>query len=222
MVQITVMNITHILLGSTAAILIAALILSYSSMRNGEQEGFRITNAKVLMDENARLQAEISRLQAGQVNERPTPPLTPPQNMTSQRLAQLEEQRRLLKDQLDAEIKKRKLAEEEAQVMTEREAGKLNKEQRRAKRISMATVMAQVGEVAEDQGIFLIVLDVKYKDQVREGREFAIRRGTGIIGRLVVSRIDIDDNYFADPLPGSFPGGSIDVKVGDELIVAPQ
>ncbi len=106
--------------------------------------------------------------------------------------------------------------------MTEREAGKLNKEQRRAKRISMATVMAQVGEVAEDQGIFLIVLDVKYKDQVREGREFAIRRGTGIIGRLVVSRIDIDDNYFADPLPGSFPGGSIDVKVGDELIVAPQ
>ncbi len=222
MVQIRVMNITHILLGSTAAILIAALILSYSSMRNGEQEGFRITNAKVLMDENARLQAEISRLQAGQVNERPTPPLTPPQNMTSQRLAQLEEQRRLLKDQLDAEIKKRKLAEEEAQVMTEREAGKLNKEQRRAKRISMATVMAQVGEVAEDQGIFLIVLDVKYKDQVREGREFAIRRGTGIIGRLVVSRIDIDDNYFADPLPGSFPGGSIDVKVGDELIVAPQ
>ncbi|MDG1358040.1 MAG: hypothetical protein P8P36_07590 [Akkermansiaceae bacterium] len=216
------MNITQILLGSTAAILIAALILSYSAMKGGEEEGFRLTSAKVLMDENARLQAEISRLQAGQAYAGSTPALTPPQNMSSQRLAELEEQKRLLKDQLDAEIKKRKLAEEEAEVMTEREAGKLNKDQRRAKRISMATVMAQVEEVAEDQGIFLIVLDVKHKKHVREGGEFAIRRGTGIIGRLVVSRIDIDDNYFADPLPGSFPGGSIDVKVGDELIVAPQ
>jgi hypothetical protein len=222
LVQIEVMNITHILLGSTAAILIAALILSYSAMKGGEEEGYQLTSAKVLMDENARLQAEINRLQAGQAYAGSTPVMPPPQNMTAQRLVELEEQKRLLSEQLDAERKKREVAEQEAEVITEREAGKLNKDQRRAKMISIATVMAQVSEVAQDQGIFVIVLDVKVASQVREGRELAIRRGTGIIGRLVVSRIDIDDNYFADPLPGSFPGGSIDVKVGDELIVAPQ
>jgi hypothetical protein len=216
------MNITHILLGSTAAILIAALILSYNSMKSGEDEAYRFTNAKVLMNENARLQAEISRLQAGQVYQGSPQTVTPPQNITTQRMAELEEQKRLLLEQLEAERKKRELAEAEAEVITERETGKLNKEQRRAKMISIATVMAQVSEVAQDQGIFVVVLDVKVPNQVREGRELAIRRGTGIIGRLVVSRIDIDGNYFADPLPGSFPGGFIDVKVGDELIVPPQ
>ena len=83
--------------------------------------------------------------------------------------------------------------------MTEREAGKQNKEQRRAKLISMATLMAQVSEVAQDQGIYVIVLDVKLPNHVREGTELAIRRGTGIIGRLVVSRIDIDDNFLQTP-----------------------
>lgn len=216
------MNVTHILLGSTAAILIAALILSYKSMKGGEEESFRMTSAKVLMDENARLQAEINRLQAGQAYPGSSAPITNHRNVDSQRLAEFEEQNRLLREQLDVERKKRELAEEEAEVITKREVGKLNKDQRRAKMISIATVMAQVSEVAQDQGIFVIVLDVKVPNQVREGRELAIRRGTGIIGRLVVSRIDIDDNYFADPIPGSFPGGSIDVKVGDELIVAPK
>ena len=215
------MNITHILLGSTAAILIAALILSYNAMRGGEDENFRLTNAKVLMDENARLQAEISRLQMDRGYAGSRSEATIPQGMTPQYKEDLEEQNRLLKEQLNAESKKLEVAQKEAEAIAEREAGKLNKDQRRAKRISIATVMAQVSEVAQDQGIFVIVLDVKVPGQVREGRELAIRRGTGIIGRLVVSRIDIDDNHFADPLPGTFPGGSIDVKVGDELIVAP-
>jgi hypothetical protein len=50
--------------------------------------------------------------------------------------------------------------------------------------------------------------------------ELAIRRGTGIIGRIIVSNI-ADGATFADPLPGTFPGGSVDVKVGDELIIPP-
>ena len=141
--------------------------------------------------------------------------------MSVEKLGELEEQNILLREQVAAEKKKREQAEAETEVMTEREAGKQNREQRRAKLISIATLMAQVSEVAQDQGIYVIVLDVKLANQVREGTELAIRRGTGIIGRLVVSRIDIDDNFFADPLPGSFPGGKIDVKIGDELIVPP-
>ena len=215
------MNITHILLGSTAAMLIAALILSYSAMKGGEAEDDRRTSAKALMEENFRLQAEISRMRTNQASGGSPQAASPPQNMSVEKLGELEEQNILLREQVAAEKKKREQAEAETEVMTEREAGKQNKEQRRAKLISIATLMAQVSEVAQDQGIYVIVLDVKLANQVREGTELAIRRGTGIIGRLVVSRIDIDDNFFADPLPGSFPGGKIDVKIGDELIVPP-
>ena len=215
------MNITHILLGSTAAMLIAALILSYSAMKGGEAEDGRRTSAKALMEENFRLQAEIARMRTNQAYGGSQQAAIPPANMSVEKLGELEEQNRLLQQQVLAEKKKREQAEAETEVMTEREAGKQNKEQRRAKLISAATLMAQVSEVAQDQGIYVIVLDVKVPNQVREGTELAIRRGTGIIGRLVVSRIDIDDNFFADPLPGSFPGGKIDVEVGDELIVPP-
>lgn len=215
------MNITHILLGSTAAMLIAALILSYSAMKGGEAEDGRRTSAKALMEENFRLQAEIARMRTNQAYGGSQQAAIPPANMSVEKLGELEEQNRLLQQQVLAEKKKREQAEAETEVMTEREAGKQNKEQRRGKLISVATLMAQVSEVAQDQGIYVIVLDVKVPNQVREGTELAIRRGTGIIGRLVVSRIDIDDNFFADPLPGSFPSGEIDVNIGDELIVPP-
>ena len=215
------MNITHILLGSTAAMLIAALILSYSAMKGGEAEDGRRTSAKALMEENFRLQAEIARMRTSQAYGGSPLAASAPQNMSVEKLGELEEQNRLLQEQIVTEKKKREQAEAETEVMTERESGKQNKEQRRAKLISVATLMAQVSEVAQDQGIYVIVLDVKLPNQVREGRELAIRRGTGIIGRLVVSSIDIDDNVFADPLLGSFPGGKIDVKIGDELIVPP-
>jgi len=215
------MNITQILLGSTAAILLAALILSYSAMKGSEAEDGRRYSAKELMEDNARLQAEIARLRTGQDLSGGNPEVEMPERMSTGRLSELEEQNRLLKEQITAEKNKREQAEAETLVMTERQSGKLNKERRRAKLISMATLMAQVKEVAEEGGIHVIVLDVKMREQVRVGTELAVRRGTGIIGRLTVSTIDNDGNCFADPLPGTFPGGNIDVKVGDELIVAP-
>ena len=65
-----------------------------------------------------------------------------------------------------------------------------------------------------------MVIDVKMHEQVRVGTELAIRRGTGIIGRLTVSS-EAEGSFFADPLPGTFPGGSIDIETGDELIKPP-
>lgn len=216
------MNVTHILLGSTAAILVAALILSYNAMRGGEAEEGRRASAETLMADNARLQAEIARLRNTDKVQGPVQSTNSSQGVSTEQVLELQEQNRLLKEQITAEAKKVEQAQAEIEVIVQREAGKQNKEQRRAELIAIATLMAQVSEVAQDQGIFVIVLDVKFPQQVKEGSELAIRRGTGIIGRLVVSRIDIDGNFFADPLPGSFPGGSVDVKVGDELIVPPR
>ena len=60
------MNITQILLGSTAAMLLAALILSYGAMKGGEAEDGRKHSATELLQENVRLQAEVTRLRTGQ------------------------------------------------------------------------------------------------------------------------------------------------------------
>ena len=76
--------------------------------------------------------------------------------------------------------------------MNERHSEKHNKEARRARLISQAMLMAQVKEVAKDEKsgvVQLVVLDVKVPQSVRMGTELAIRRGTGIIGRLSVSNI---------------------------------
>lgn len=219
--QIPRMNITQILLGSTAALLLAALILSYGAMRGDEANDGRRHSATELMQENARLQAEITRLRTGQPVPSATPQVDSPDTMSKEKLKEIEEQNRILQEQFAAEKKKREQAEAETRAITERQSGRLNKEERRAKVIAAAMLMAQVKEVAEAEGMRVIVIDVKMREHVRTGTELAVRRGTGIIGRLKVSRIDEEGNYFADPLPGSFPGGSVDVKVGDELIVPP-
>lgn len=217
------MNITQILLGSTAAMLLVALILSFSAMKSGEAEDGREQTATELMEENARLQAEIERLRSGRAIAGPAAAVEAPNGMSEKELDAIKENNRLLTEQLEAAKKEKELAEQEAAAITERQAGKHDKEGRRARLISQAMLMAQVKEVAKDEesGIHVIVLDVKMREQVRVGTELAIRRGTGIIGRLNVSS-ESDGNVFADPLPGTFPSGEIDVKTGDELIIPPM
>ena len=56
------MNITQILLGATAAMLLAALGLSYMSMRDGEAGDSRKQKAVELLQENASYEAELKRL----------------------------------------------------------------------------------------------------------------------------------------------------------------
>ena len=214
------MNITQILLGSTAAMLLAALILSYGAMKGGEAEDGRKHTATELMQENVRLQAEIDRLRQGLPVAGAVVEVEPPESMSKSKLQEIEEQNELLRHQLAEAEKKKTQAEAETLAITERQSGKLNKEERRARLIAQAMLMAQVKEVAEQEGIYVIVLDVKVPQSVRMNTELAVRRGTGIIGRLTVSNI-AEGNVFADPLPGTFPSGQVDVKVGDELIIPP-
>ncbi len=216
------MNITQILLGSTAAMLLVALILSYTAMRNGETEDARDNTAKSLMEENQRLQAEIDRLRRGSPIAAPVTAVEKPNGMSEKELDAIKEKNRLLALQLEEAKKKEELAKKEAAALTERQAGKHDKQARRARMIEQAMLMAQVKEVATDKetGFQVIVLDVKMRGQVRIGTVLGIRRGTGIIGQLTVTS-ESEGNFFADPLPGTFPGGEIDIKAGDELIKPP-
>lgn len=217
------MNITQILLGSTAAMLAVALILSYTAMKNGEAEDSREHSAAELMEENQRLQAEIERLRSGRPIAAPAPGVEKPEGTSEKELEAIKEKNRLLAEQLEAAKKQEELAKQEAAAITERQSGKHDKEARRARLIQQAMLMAQVKEVAKDEksgAVQLVVIDVKMHGQVRIGTELAIRRGTGIVGRLTVSS-EADGSFFADPLPGTFPGGTVDVKTGDELIIPP-
>lgn len=209
------MNITQILLGSTAAMLVAALILSYSAMKDGEGEDGRRQTAKELIDENARLQAELDRMRGGQPMAAPQP-AEKPDSMSATKLRELEEQNRKLLADKEAAEKKQKQAEAETLAMNERASGQHDKQARRAKLIAQAMLMAQVKEVAKVDGkIQFVVLDVK-QSNVRMGSRLAIRRNTGIVGEVEITRMDAEATV-ADPLPNAV--GKIDIKQGDELII---
>ena len=97
------MNVTQILLGSTAAMLLAALILSYGAMRGGEAADGRKHSASELMQENARLQSEIDRLRRGQPIAGAIPQIESPESISETKLREIEEQNALLQEQLAAE-----------------------------------------------------------------------------------------------------------------------
>ena len=214
------MNITQILLGAIAAILLALLGFSYTSMRHGEAANDRKDRAIALLQEEASYKAELKRLRSGHPITPSTTPIAVPVSPTEDKLKEMEIANKLLREQVLRSEKKAEQAEEETLAMNGIRAEKYEKAARRARLISQAMLMAQVKEVAQQDSIFVIVLDVKMPQAVRMDTELAIRRGTGIIGRVIVSNIDAGA-VFADPLPGTFPGGSIDVKVGDELIIPP-
>lgn len=200
--------------------LLAALGFSYISMRKGEAGDSRKQRAVELLQEKASYEAEIKRLKSGQPLTSPVIPAAPPAQVSTEKIQEMELANKLLREQVLRSEKKVQQAEEETLAMNERHSEKYDKAARRARLIGQAMLMAQVKEVAEQEGIFVIVLDVKMPQSVRMNTELAIRRGTGIIGRVIVSNIN-EGAVFADPLPGTFPGGSIDVKVGDELIIPP-
>jgi len=149
----------------------------------------------------------------------PTPePAEIPDSMSAAKLRELEEQNKQLLAAKEAAEKKQQQAEAETLGMNERAVEQNDKAARRARLISQAMLMAQVKEVVLENGqVQFVVIDVK-QSNVRMGSRLAIRRNTGIVGEVVVSRMDAEAT-FADPLPNAV--GEIDIKQGDELIVPP-
>ena len=214
------MNITQILLGAIAAILLAALGFSYNTMRHGEKQDERKEQAQLLLQEIATYKAELRRLETGQPLTAPVPKVEVPATITEERFKEIKIQNKLLREQVLRSEKKAKQAEEETLAMNEQHVKRHDKLARRARLIKQAMLMAQVKEVAQQEGLFVVVLDVKMPQTVRMNTELAIRRGSGIVGKVVVTNMD-EGAVFADPIPNSFPNGKIDVKVGDELILPP-
>lgn len=213
-----------VLLGATFALLLAAVVLSFQGMK----EGMRNTP----QDEIARLQTQLDQLrleqdrltyekQLQQVRSTPLPETGGPSDMEKLRnelAAKEAEMTRLAGEKADAE-KKADTYRDEAGYIGGRELEKKDDELRRARLIRDALLIGRIREyVANPELGGFATIEVIMPELVQPGAILAIRRKTGILGRLKVSDVTAE-GAIASPMPGF---GPVDPQAGDELINPPQ
>lgn len=213
-----------ILLGATFALLFAAVVLSFSGMKEG------VRNAP--QDEIARLQTQLDQLrleqdrlalekQLQQMRSNPVPETAGPsemERMKAELAAKEAEMARLAEEKADAE-KKADTYRDEAGLIGQRELEKGDNELRRARLIRDALLIGRVSSfIANPEVGNFITIDVVMPEQVQSGTILAIRRNTGILGRVKVSDVTAE-GAIASPMPGF---GPVEPQVGDELIIPPQ
>jgi cell division protein FtsB len=213
-----------ILLGATFALLLAAVVLSFQGMKDG------VKNAP--QDEIARLQAQLDQLrleqdrlayekQLQQLRSNPVPETGGPsemEKMKAELAAKEAEMARLAEEKAEAE-KKADTYRDEAGFIGGRELEKHDDELRRATMIRNALLIGRIREyVANPELGGFATIEVIMPEQVQPGVILAIRRNTGILGRVKVSDVTAE-GAIASPMPGF---GPVEPKAGDELIIPPQ
>ncbi len=213
-----------ILLGATFALLLAAVVLSFQGMRDG------VRNAP--KDELERLRAQVEQLRIEQerlaiqkelreVQENPAPQISNPSDVErmKEELARKEaEIAALAEEKQDAE-KKADTYRDEAGFIGQRELEKGDNELRRARMIRDALLIGKISSyVANPEVGNFVTIEVVMPEQVQPGAILAIRRNTGILGRVKVTEVP-GEGALASPMPGF---GQVEPQAGDELIIPPQ
>ncbi len=219
------MDTMKLLLGATAALLLAALAVSWQGMKTGVKT--------VPSDELARLEKQIKELRLEQdklaierqtqlLRAAPAPTPSPASNYAEIEAmkAQVEANKSAVaKMEEDKAARDAKLADSEELLLDQRKLESTDGELRRARLISEALLIGRVREfVADAQFGGFVTFDVLMPEQVQSGTILAIRRKTGILGKLKVSEV-ASDGAIANPQPGF---GPVQPQVGDELILPPQ
>lgn len=217
------MNMMSVLLGATGLLLVAALILSMRSMSSGS-DSKEIAALRAEIEQLNAAERELTRLRQGEARTPPTP--TPTEVADANRIAEdaariaaLEEELAEKAREAEDAAQKADMFRDEAGVIAEREAEKTDDDSRRARIIREALLIATVTEYSAEDGF--AVLNIQRHDNAQEGSTLAVRRNSGIIGQVQISSLYPDSQAVADPLPGTFLGGEIDIKPGDELIIPP-
>ena len=223
------MNMMSVLLGATGLLLVAALILSFGSMNRDVKD-------EPSQEEISALRSEVEVLRAAEGELRllrhqkssSTAILSNPGAaaiVETNRQAALAAENAILKDELVAakneaaeQADQTQLYKDEVEVAMQHQVEVSDKSQRQARIIKEALLIATVTEWSSGDGF--AVLNVNRHESSQEGTVLAIRRNTGIIGQLKISSL-YNDGAVADPIPGTFLGGSLDIKPGDELIIPP-
>lgn len=218
------MNTMSILLGATFALLLAAVVLSFQNMNQG------VKNAPP--DEVARLQRQIDELKLEHERwklEREVQAFRNEQNgigasgsndakIQAELAAKEAEIAALAQQKLDAE-KKAATYKDEAGFVIQRDLEKSDNELRRARLIRDALLIGRIVEYVDDPQVGgVAAIEVMMPELIKVGDILAIRRNTGILGRLKITDIS-SEGAFGSPMPGF---GPVVPEAGDELIIAPS
>jgi len=235
------MNTVRILICATFALLIAALVHSYSTRGDKSVSDLKDELAQLRLKNSSQQNTNLTPYnQYGPTYFDSTPatsnntfvnPLAPANDNTTTepspsdealaRIDALEIENAKLKEQQSQQETENSMLQEEAGAI-QHELEELNKpDDARAAEIAQALIMAKVKIYAADKEI--IVLDLVRPQNLTSGQVLGIRRGTsgGIIGRIKLGHIENNALGYADPIAKSFFGGPVDIQVGDEIIVIP-
>ncbi len=213
-----------ILLGATFALLLAAVVLSFQNMNHGvknappeelarlnrQVEQIEIELERLKLEKQMQeLKAESTGGQSGDTNI---------EKMKAE-LADKEAEIAALAEQKSDAEKKASTYLDEATFIGQRELEKGDSELLRARRIRDALLIARVTEYVESPEVGnFVAVEILMPDLVKVGDILAIRRNSGILGRLKITDIS-PDGAIGSPLPGF---GPVVPQSGDELIMPPQ
>jgi type II secretory pathway pseudopilin PulG len=213
-----------ILLGATFALLLAAVVLSFMGMQDGVKNTPK--------DEILRMQTQIEQLRIEQerlalqrqlldARSTPVPETAGPSEMEKMKeeLARKEAEIAALAEEKDDAEKKADTFRDEAGLIGQRKLEESDNELRRSRMIRDALLIGKVASfVANAEVGNFVTIEVVMPEHVQSGAILAIRRNTGILGRVKVSEVTAE-GAIASPMPGF---GQIEPQVGDELIIPPQ
>ena len=115
--------------------------------------------------------------------------------------------------------KKASTFQDEAALIGQRELEKGDNELRRARLIRDALLIGRVTEYIYDAQVGgVAAIQVLMPELIKAGDILAIRRNTGILGKLKITSVSAD-GAIGSPMPGF---GPVVPEAGDELIIEPQ
>jgi hypothetical protein len=221
------MDTMKLLLGTTIALLLAALVMSWNGMQQGVKntppdEYERLHKQIDALREENRAALEKQLLLSNPALSTPVAPPAPTNDeleATRLQLKESEEIRATLAEEKDKAERNAKVSDGESLLISQRELEKKNTLARETRLISQALLVGKVKEYVEDaQYGGFITLEVIMPDQVQQNTLLAIRRNTGILGQIKITSIE-GGEAVASPLPGF---GPIAPEPGDELILPPR
>jgi len=207
------MNSLIVLTLISAAALVGAVCYTFGRMNAAVE-------TPEVQAEKAQLHQDIMQLQIAPV----VPPPTPEEDKTAQEMEALKdkiaalEAEQKFQEQLAAE-QAAKIEEEAAPVVPAIDPSTEKRLKRRARQVSGAMLMAQVDSYTPEDGF--VVINIHNYNNVVEGVKLAIRRNTGVVGQVEVTRV-VDGQAIADVLSHTFLAGEVDIVSGDELILNPM
>jgi len=230
------MNTTNFLLGTTSVLIVVAFAFSFGGFNEGrdsqasKDELAKLTNAvEKLAAENRAL--ESNHLRANRLSNpatsvstttppaglpiSPGPATSNPDPESLGKIKELEDKNRVLEEKaLALEEENNRANEERRQITIEQNMA--------AKKVQMAMDMGTVKSANKEQAIVIYEPSAN-APSFQPSRVLAIRRNTGIIGTIVIERLDASGQYIATMRPhGYSPDGYPDIQPGDTVIVDPN